>query len=373
MRILIIGDANSFWLKSVVEKTIDVRNSKVLICSYGNERYRDWYSTQGIDVLLIPQNRFGKLNMFVAAGQLKKRLKKQMFDLMIIHFVERSAMVIGLHLMSIARRSMVAFWGSDVFRAQRSTVLFFRYALKKYNHINITTDAMLDQFHQDYGHGLDAKITRARFGIFGLDLLKKCLACADLKADSWGIPEDKIIIAVGYNGHSAQQHIPVIQELKKMGKDVMPHIHLIFRMTYGGNQEYRDRVKKELMNSDFSYSILTDYLTDEDVAHLTCLTDIFINAQTTDALSASILEHLYAGVHVYNPTWILYRELEHEDVFCTTYSTFGELSGLLQTGLQKKDDFLSSEKLCRMQEYIEKLASWEKLERDWQNIYYEKR
>lgn len=369
MRMMIIGDANSIWIKSVIENTIDTQKNEVLLISYSNVKYRTWYEQQGISVILVPKNNYGKLHTLVSAYQLRKQLKNECFDRMLIYFVDRGSMIIGLSLKALAKECVAAFMGSDVFRAKKSTILFLKYALRKFDRINITTDAMLMQFRKDYGNFLDTKITRARFGINGLDYLKKNISNLNQSYGFPEIPRDKIVIAVGYNGHQAQQHLKVIDELKKFSQSELGQIHLIFRMTYGGNSEYVEGVKAEVQKLGCTYSFYTEYLSDEETALLTCLTDLLIHAQVTDALSACMMEHLYAGVQVFNPTWLSYLELQDPSVHYNKYRSFEEMGQLVRNNLIKKETYCKSIQLEQMRAHIEKLASWECLKSDWQKAY----
>lgn len=369
MRMMIIGDADDLWLKSLIERTIDLRANQLLLISHSNIKYQAWYEEQGISVVLIPKNNLGKLNTFISAYQLKKQLKNECFDAMLIHFVDCGSMIIGLYLIPLAREHIASFMGSDVFRAKKSTVLFFRYALKKFERINITTDAMLERFRKDYGNYIPSKITRARFGLNGLRYLRHNMNSYSQGCDFPEIPRDKIVVAVGYNGHPMQQHLLVIDELKKISKEKLRCVHLVFRMTYGCKTEYLKQIKAELERISCTYSIYTEFLSDEKSALLTCLTDMFIHAQVTDAFSASMLEHLYAGVQVFNPTWIPYLELQDPSVHYIKYGSFEELRLLVQENLMKKEVYSKPDQLEQMRRYIEKLADWDHLKLAWQTVY----
>lgn len=369
MKMLIIGDANSMWTKTTIEQTVDTSKNEITLITHGNTKYQSWYAEQGIRVLLIPRHNFGKLNSLIAGWQLKQQLKHERFDVMLIHFVDRLAMVIGLYLLPLAKKRVAAFWGSDIFRASKGTVLFFRAALRKFDKINLTTGAMLERFHKDYGHGLDDKITRANFGTEGIVNIQRTRENCDLKRAEFGIPEDKIVVAVGYNGHAGQQHIPVLHMLKNLTEEERFRIHLLFRMTYGGNPEYRASVEEELKTVGCTYSVFKEFLSDEASALLTNMTDIFIHAQLTDALSASMLEHLYAGALVFNPTWIRYIELETEDIFHFQYHSFEELGVMFRKNLMKKHQFALPVDRDKMQLELEKMLSWDHLKEDWQKLY----
>ena len=301
---------------------------------------------------------------------MKKKLKNEKYDLLIVHFIRKDFLTIALHLMPLAKKSIAAFWGSDMFRASKNTVRFKRIGLKRFDHINITTDVMLERFFQDYGHAFDGKISRARFGINGLSILKSCLTKPAGSISLPDIPKEKIVVAVGYNGFQAQQHLLVINELKKLSKEALDRIHLVFRMTYGGNSEYIATIKNEAKQLGCTYTVYSEYLSDEASAALTCVTDVFIHAQKTDALSASMLEHLYAGALVFNPVWIPYQELQNQDVFYFKYRSFEELGQLLEKNLMKKEQLQSPVEPEKMRSYIEKLASWECLKEDWKKIYH---
>jgi len=70
MKVLIIGNANSIWLKSVIDHTLP-SGKDIKILSYENQKFCQWYEEKEISVLQIPKNKFGKLNMFIAARQLR--------------------------------------------------------------------------------------------------------------------------------------------------------------------------------------------------------------------------------------------------------------------------------------------------------------
>ena len=77
--------------------------------------------------------------------------------------------------------------------------------------------------------------------------------------------------------------------------------------------------------SGLKYVILKDFLDFSEMARLWLSIDVFINAQTTDAMSASLFECIYAGVYVLNAKWLKYKELENANITLDGFERFEEI------------------------------------------------
>ena len=96
-------------------------------------------------------------------------------------------------------------------------------------------------------------------------------------------------------------------------------------------------------------------------------TDIFILAQTTDALSNSMLESLYAGAIVINASWLRYSSLKNEGVYYLTFDSFDRMNRVLVNILNNYDQ--EKENCLINKEKIAKISSWYYLRDNWKNLY----
>ena len=116
------------------------------------------------------------------------------------------------------------------------------------------------------------------------------------------------------------------------------------------------------------YILLKEMMPLEDVAKLRSATDIMIHGQTTDALSGSIREAVFAGAVLINPEWIKYREFERLGIEYIEYSSFDELSDVLEK-IINKEIVINTEKNAELMfsEY-----SRDSVYEDWMRIFNER-
>ena len=168
-----------------------------------------------------------------------------------------------------------------------------------------------------------------------------------------------------------QQHLKVLQEILKLPIEIRNKIHLVLRLTYGnGDDDYVSSIKQYVKNTECSSTILESFMTDKEVAEITAITDIFIHAQTTDARSASMCEHLYAKCLVVNPSWIKYSDLE-DSVFYLKFNSFDELPKIISNNLVNKNNSPYKMKLYANTDAIYNLCSWDRFIPEWRKIYAE--
>ena len=104
-------------------------------------------------------------------------------------------------------------------------------------------------------------------------------------------------------------------------------------------------------------------MSDIEVAKLRYATDIYINAQITDAFSASMQEYLFSGAIVFNPRWLSYPEISEFGLSCIEYNDISEIPKAISKAL-------SVEK-CRKPEnsIIYKHTSWNEVKKGWEKSY----
>ena len=364
MNILLIGEADTIWVKSVIEKTHLPFGDNVSILTGKNTIFKDYYENNHIRILRLKKIRspFGFFNL---CHNLK--IVFQHYDLVIIHFIGGHRVLLARIARFFSDKLILVFWGSDLLRKKKNWIV--NAALKASSSVLIGTQPMNDVFVRYYGHQYDNKIRKINFGSRGMDSLKKIENNQSGLRAKYNIDESKIVISIGYNKMMAQQHLKVLDMINALSDEQRSKIHLLFRLTYGdGDAEYINKIRRLVAKSGCSNSFFESYLSDDEVAELTLLTDIFIHAQITDAKSASMCEHLYAGALVINPDWIKYPDLENR-VFYLTFNEFDELRRLIGENLVKKDSSRYCQKLVSNRQIIYDICSWDAHVKKWRDMY----
>lgn len=147
---------------------------------------------------------------------------------------------------------------------------------------------------------------------FGSPIIDRLLKVDETLVTHNSMGGGKKVIMCGYNGGKDQQHIKIIESLKNVAKDFF----WIFPMTYGVTNEGNKQEVITLLNSlDVDYIILDRFLSEEEWTNYIISTDIFIHMQVSDAFSSSITEHLLLGHILINGSWLIYKDLEDNDVY----------------------------------------------------------
>ncbi len=137
-------------------------------------------------------------------------------------------------------------------------------------------------------------------------------------------------------------------------------------MNYGhAPDNYVNSVKKVLSEINCESLILTEFMNDAEIAVLRAATDIFIHAQTTDALSASVLECLYAGAILINPIWIRYDELIDNEIEYVEFAEFINLPNIILKCINNVSKNTINSNRAKLRE----LYSWDILAKMWRKLY----
>ena len=238
---------------------------------------------------------------------------------------------------------------------------------KKADFVTFDSIDLEAKFRSQYKWASRVPAETVYFGLSILDILKeKCekSPLADVR-EKWGIPKDKTVVAVGYNGIPEQQHLAVLKEIGKLNKKTKEKLFLILQMTYGdgGTKEYHEQVLAAACATGCEYSGIQNFLTDEQVAELRIITDIFINAQTTDAFSGSVSENLFTGTVLMNASWLRYQEFKDYAFKYLEFKSMSEIGTLIERVLASGFDVSGNKEL------VWQLRSWENCALKWKKIY----
>ncbi|MCS0049298.1 hypothetical protein NB571_01370 [Vibrio parahaemolyticus] len=258
---------------------------------------------------------------------------------------------------------VAVFWGSDLFRTTNLDKL--KRVISFCDTVHFSTNDMEVYARKKLGNALvGKKIIVNKFGVTGLDYLKEGFVDNPSSLIKFLLNkkrEGKKLVTVGYNAFENQQHIAIIKQLKNnANKD---EYYFIFPMGYGRNEEYLIKVDEELATSGLDYKVLNEYFDNQDNANITLITDIFIQLQVTDALSAAMQEHIYSGSNTITGSWLPYQDLDNAGVKYTKISSIDKLN----TALSKIEDLSQMERV-KNKEAIYMMSSWSSVIGGWDEI-----
>lgn len=270
---------------------------------------------------------------------------------------------------------IITFWGSDLYRVpQKSKINKFlqKQIIKKADIVTVERKKMIDDFHKIFGFE-NKPIYVTRFPVpIDLKLIDSIKEQElQLFRKKYGINDNDFILTLGYSSDPGKNHEYMIDEIVKLNQK-FKNLFIIIPMTYG-NSEHREKIKKyceeNLQKKNVQYIILENYMEEREVAILRKNTDIMINVQNTDALSASMMETLYAENIVINGSWLNYNELLENGVYFETIPEIkpGVLSSKIDYILNNYN--MLKEKTKVNKEIIYRMNNLDDIIKDWMKVY----
>jgi len=381
MKVLLHGCTYSTWTISFIENFLLKSGHEVWIVKRSNKsEYLNFFEKEGIH--LIPCGQCvadfydGKMkagairNLYIHLLQIIAIIKAGKFDIINLHYVGYVDVLTVSFLKAVLKSKLIlSYWGSDLLRTKGKVLRLIGPFVKKADFITFDNDDLKDKFKATYKWADNTKSETVLLGTPILDIIcekreKKPLS--RIKQE-WEITEGKTIVAIGYSGIPQHQHLEVVDSISKLSSDIKEKIFMIFQMTYGGTEEYRKRVIEKAESSGCEYRVLTEFMSDEEVSDLRILTDIFVNAQVTDALSGSVCENLFAETVLINAEWLRYREFEENDFRYLEFKEINEVGKLVEDIILKKTKLDCSVN----QELILNLRAWKGCKPKWDKVYDE--
>lgn len=377
MRVLLFADANSFWNLNYINHVL-IRDDVELIVFSENLTLDPpvFYAERGIDILSYSEE---EKKIMRSPNRWKQRQVRNKFmdligkygpfDVINVQFVRYYNTWMALRLAGNNTKVILSYWGSDLLRTPNYLLWRLKKLIKRANDITFDNIDLQKKFLDIYGrvfHG------RQKCVYFGLPILDEIDALLEIKTKSeikkeMGCEEGQIVIAVGYNGIEQQQHLEVLQAIDRLPQQLKGRIKVFLQMTYGGTVEYKECVISKAEKTVGSVSSFLQVLSDDEVAKIRIATDIYINAQTTDAFSGSVCENFYCGNLVCNAKWLIYEELKRYDINYIKFDDFLQLSRVLQEYLEGKTLISTFGNKAK----IAKLRSWKYCKKNWNQMLFE--
>ncbi len=238
-----------------------------------------------------------------------------------------------------------SFWGSDLYRNPGKRNKFYvADALERATAVTIQTPEMGTHLFKKYGTQFKDHIVYAQFAIETkiynlLDTYKEDLSVLSNFKRSWNIPEDHIVVTVGYNANEAFKHIEVLDLIRTLPKQEKDKITCLLPLTYSKDKNYLRKLSTYLNTvNDVQVVCINEFISHEDLAKLRHITDIQIQVPVSDALSGSVTEVLYAGNVVIAGSWLPYTIFKRSGINYETIDALNELPAKLQITIQQLSD-----------------------------------
>lgn len=348
MKILLIGASQSIYIHEYIRNVLNQANADIYLLDEGlaSEAYYAFYRSRNIHLIKTPPLNAGsglrnKLYYRWRLLKIRSLLKKHgPYDIIQIHFVTVVEFSYLHPSLLKSARLVASFWGSDLFRANRDRLGKLAKHLDKCDAITLSGKRMERKFREVYGQRYDDRIYHAFFGIstfHEIDNIRQRMDRAACK-ESLGLDPESVVLTIGYNSNIEQQHEKVLETLGSIPEELLAKASILLPFTYGvSTGQYKARVQRLLDQLPCRHLIVEGYLPPDKIAVLRLASDVYINAQTTDAFSASVQEYLYAGSWLLNPVWLQYDELSEWGVQFQEYAHFQDIpqhiAGVLRHGL----------------------------------------
>ena len=247
-----------------------------------------------------------------ALRSLEHILKNNKYDFVIFYQIPplSDKMVKACH--QFGAKTVLFPWGSEVLRADEKEE---KHLCVSYNETDFVVgyeDSNLINKARNVYKVPDEKIKEQKVFFKGL----KCLLDADKNLNRTemskmvGIPPSSYNIICGYSGSRSHRHKEIIEAIAKVEDSLPSNYQLVFPMTYAGEEGYVSEVRSFCDNYGLHSVFLTNFLTDNQMAHLHLISDLYINIQPTDAGSAFMIEALFCENQIIVGKWLNYCQFE---------------------------------------------------------------
>jgi hypothetical protein len=122
-------------------------------------------------------------------------------------------------------------------------------------------------------------------------------------------------------------------------------------------------------DSGIRFKILDSHLSDKEVAALRIASDIMISVPSSDQMTASMLETLYAGGIVITGEWLPYDLLDENKIAYIRIKRHEELTRKIESLILSLVNGENPLETTQNKQIIKELFKWEVVLQDWINIY----
>jgi len=303
--------------------------------------------------------------------QNKKNLKEYgSADLIHVHYASRLNIFLLPFFKKSGTRTIVTYWGSDLLRRGKRYVKSLRPFLAYADIITFNSMELIALFNQMFRNKFAGKIVNVKFGISMFEYINENEDQESIRdaKEKIHLPQDKIIVVCGHTRAKEHRQLEVLKQIQTMDQSLLQGLCIVFPMTYGSaDEKYEQELEALSKKLPCPVHFYREYMSEEDIARLRRVTDIFIHAQKTDAFSATLQEFLYAGSLVLNGSWLKYPDLRTAGIEYFEFDDIRDIPAKLQTVILQFEALKNAMKANRKK--IHQLSAWETVADEWLKLY----
>lgn len=292
-----------------------------------------------------------------------------MYDAMQLLWMEKEWVYFHKLIRSKTKRLNLIVGGSDFYRAGKTERDEKRKLIECADWINGQTEETVKEFKLYYNDVAADKLCCFLYGREVLDYinLNKEPDKNKLKRKHH-IPLNKIVVTCGHNANQAHQHAEIIDALNYLPVKIKRQIVCVFPMTYPqGSDEYINFVDNSLKQTDIQYVILKDFMDFQGMAEYALISDIMIHVQTTDLMSSSMMEEMYAGSIVIAGSWLPYKSLRKMGIYFLDVDTISDVTAVLEDVIVNLETY--KDKCKGNRALIWQYSSWDEVAPKWHALW----
>lgn len=256
--------------------------------------------------------------------------------------------------------------GSDLYRASKRELEIKKRIIEVSDYIAVEMETVREDFLKVFP-GNDKKMYFLRYGLEYIECCDSLPSKENIK-NYFGIDSDKVVVTCGHNAISAHQHKKIISELNALEPEIRDRAIFVFPMTYGDTSgEYTEEIRKLLDDSLFEYRLFSDFMEYYELAEYITISDIMIHVQTTDALSTTMLEHMYSGSVVIAGSWLPYQSLRDRGIEFLSVDSIDDLDVVLKDVINRLDEYKN--KCQKNKNIIEEMSGWNSMAKKWVDLW----
>lgn len=369
MRVLVLADFNSTLLNKLMEQLVIRTSHDYFIYDFFKGRIELFSKLRSKYINSIIKKTFASrigIVLMIVRGIFYLSFHKK-FDHLQIQYVHPFYGLASRLILRKARNIVCCLYGSDFYHLSPRQYRLQERFYKASTFITFTNEQMLIDFRNKFS-SYSGKLRISRFGIGLLPSIDKFVSQKSLARQIIHLPAGKIIIVVGHSANIREEHLQIIQRLLFIQNDIKEKCFLVFPCTYNASEQLISNIKLSLRNSGFNYTIITKFLSDDEVAALRAATEIMISLPSSDQMTAAMLETLYAGGMVITGKWLPYELLDQKGVSYFKINNYNELVDCLQSAVLDNNPTWSPINREGNKQIIQNLFRWENCIQDWINL-----
>ena len=372
MTILLIGIRNWTFLRDL-KKELVARGHEVDLLDPQDGYLIDSEGNKDDFGIKPPAGSFFKKNAAFVRNfrRFKTRMRQhpKKYDVCNIHFADIRYYFFRRFLSQLANKLVISTYGSD-FNIYRKYA-FMQKPLYRAAQANTFANAsLLKRFDEFYHHEFNSRLHLCRFGLSRIADLSQKKTSPEVLSEfriKQGIPDDKILITIGYNSNPIHQQEKILQEISKLDETLLEKVFFIFPMTYGGFTEQINKVKEMIRSQKLSAVVLTEFLSEEEVNCLRLSSHVFVHLIKHDQLSATMCEYLFTRNYVITGAWLPYEPIDELGVNYSRIGSFEELAPLLSDIILNNVSYFN--KTIMSPGLIEDFSTWDNTIKNWLSVY----